>query len=75
MKIAVLALTALLTGVGIYGNVLLKNEFDPTWFLPGDSYLSKWFRLTKIYFPTNGDLVTINIANMDVYENFQHLVK
>ena len=75
VKMAVLALTALLTGIGVYGNVLLKNEFDPTWFLPGESYLSKWFKLTKIYFPAKGDMVTINIADMDVYDNFLHLVK
>ena len=74
IKMAVLALTAFLTGMGIYGNVLLKNEFDPTWFLPGESYLSKWFKLSKLHFPAKGDMVTINVADMDVYDNFITLV-
>jgi hypothetical protein len=36
----VLLVTAVLLGVSVWGNVLLRQEFDPMWFLPKDSYLS-----------------------------------
>ena len=41
-KIAVIAVTVLIFSVSIWGNVLLKQKFDPMWFLPLDSYLVSW---------------------------------
>ena len=61
--------------LGIYGNYSIKHEFDPTKFLPSDSYLYKWFDYSRIYFPDRGDIVTIHIAEMDIYENFDTLVR
>ena len=40
VKILVLVLTGILLGFSVWGNVLLRQEFDPMWFLPKDSYLS-----------------------------------
>ena len=50
-KIIIIIVTLGILGVGIYGNILLRQEFDPTWFLPADTYLSKWFTANKKYFP------------------------
>ena len=59
MKVLIILVTAVLCGVGIWGNILLKQEFDPTWFLPQETYLAKWFRLNKEYFPSSGEIGTI----------------
>ena len=75
VKLLVVLATVGLAGLGIYGNYSIKHEFDPTKFLPQDSYLFKWFEYSRIYFPTRGDIVTIHIAEMDLYENFDELVR
>jgi hypothetical protein len=41
-QIFVLMLSSSLMGVSIWGNVELRQEFDPMWFLPKDSYLAQW---------------------------------
>ena len=46
-KIGVVVLTLLLLSVSIWGNVLLKQKFDPMWFLPLDSYLMQWSRANE----------------------------
>jgi hypothetical protein len=47
VKIGLLVFTAALTGLGIWGNLLLEQRFDPTWFLPPDSYLARWFNANQ----------------------------
>ena len=61
-KIIIIIVTLGILGVGIYGNILLRQEFDPTWFLPADTYLSKWFTANKKYFPFGKFLHTIIIT-------------
>ena len=61
VKIIVLLVTGALAGLGIYGNCSIKHEFDPTKFLPADSYLYKWFDYSRMYFPNRGDIVTIHM--------------
>ena len=41
-------------GVAIYGVTLLETKFEAEWFLPPDSYLTKWFDASKQYFPSDG---------------------
>ena len=41
-KIGVILVTLAIFSVSIWGNILLKQKFDPMWFLPLDSYLSIW---------------------------------
>ena len=48
-KIGVIVVTAIILGVSIWGNVLLKQKFDPMWFLPLDSYLSIWHTNNERY--------------------------
>jgi hypothetical protein len=47
-KAILLAVTVALTGLGIWGNVLLEQRFDPTWFLPPESYLARWFQANQV---------------------------
>ena len=53
-KIVVIVITLGITGCGIWGNILLRQEFDPSWFLPAETYLAKWFKVNKMYFPFGG---------------------
>jgi len=64
MVIAILVTGGLLGG-GIFGCTQLEQEFDPTWFLPPDSYLSKWFAASKTLFPSEGEMVTVYLTEMD----------
>eukprot|EP00095_Tigriopus_kingsejongensis_P001088 maker-scaffold193_size270907-snap-gene-0.15 protein:Tk01088 transcript:maker-scaffold193_size270907-snap-gene-0.15-mRNA-1 annotation:"hypothetical protein DAPPUDRAFT_306990" len=77
IKILVIILTLAITGVAIWGNVLLEQEFDITWFLPPDTYIAKWFVKNKEYFPFGGDRVIIYCHNVDYihdYESIANLV-
>ena len=38
----VLIVTLGLLGVSVWGNIELRQEFDPMWFLPKTSYLGQW---------------------------------
>jgi len=40
VKLLVVAVALAVAGVAVWGNVLLRQEFDPIWFLP-DSYASR----------------------------------
>jgi len=72
-KIFLLIATVALTGVGIWGNLLLEQRFDPTWFLPPDTYLSKWFLANQKYFPFGGDRVTVWCNGMDYINEVEQL--
>lgn len=60
--------TLVLLGVGIWGVISLETRFDSTWFLPPSSYLSQWFTASKTYFPSDGELVTVYVSDID-YRN------
>ena len=66
VKLIVILITAGICSVGIWGNVLLRQEFDPTWFLPQETYLAKWFRFNKEFFPSEGELGTIYFNEVDL---------
>ena len=42
IKATVIVAAVACLGFGAWGNVLLRQEFDPMWFLPKDSYLARW---------------------------------
>ena len=69
IKIIVIIITMVILSVGIWGNVLLKQEFDPTWFIPQETYLAKWFRLNKQYFPSEGEIGTIYFNGVNLPED------
>ena len=67
-KVAILLLTAGLGSVGVWGLTQLRQEFNPVWFIPQESYLAKWFNANELYFPKEGEKVKINIAQVDFNE-------
>merc|ERR1719334_737019 len=64
-KVGVLVLTASLLSVGGWGLSQLRQEFNPVWFIPQDSYLKGWFDANSEHFPKAGETVKINIAQID----------
>ncbi|XP_023320290.1 Niemann-Pick C1 protein [Eurytemora carolleeae] len=75
-KIMLLFLTAALFGISIYGNVELRQEFNPIWFLPSDSYIAQWHHFNSIYYPSRGEQVTVFIGNLDLPRelvNLEHM--
>merc|ERR1712130_1073642 len=47
------------------GLTQLRQEFNPVWFIPQESYLASWFNANEKYFPKEGEKVEINIAQVD----------
>jgi predicted RND superfamily exporter protein len=72
-KIAVVIVTVAVTGVGIWGNYSLEQKFVPAWFLPPDSYLSKWFVANERYFPFGGDRVTVWCSGLDYVNELEQI--
>ena len=56
MKVVILVVTSVLLGFSVWGNILLKQEFNPIWFLPSESYLAQWHKYNSQYFPSQGEL-------------------
>ena len=46
--------TCILLGFGVWGCTLIRQEFDPVLFLPGDSYLRKFLAVHEEQFPSDG---------------------
>jgi len=65
-KVTILCLTALLFGVSIWGNILLRQEFNPIWFLPPESFLAQWHKQNALNFPSQGEKVTVFMENLDL---------
>ena len=54
IKVVILVVTSVLLGISVWGNILLKQEFNPIWFLPSESYLAQWHKYNSQYFPSQG---------------------
>ena len=73
VKIIVVFVTLGVTGIGIWGNLLLEQKFVPQWFLPKDSFLSHWYNANEEYFPFGGDRVTLYLYNLDYVNELEQL--
>ena len=72
-KVVVLVLTAALLAGGVWGNTLLRQEFDPAWFLPQGTYLSDWFQLGKDWFPSEGEMGTVYFSGTPLPEQLDRV--
>jgi Niemann-Pick C1 protein len=53
-KISVIVITVICLGFSLDSIRRLEQRFDPTWFIPKDSYFADYLAVRKSYFPTNG---------------------
>ncbi|TRY73596.1 hypothetical protein TCAL_03344, partial [Tigriopus californicus] len=65
VKVIIGVVTLALLGVGIWGTVELQVRFESVWFLPPDSYLRKWFDSRIEFFPSDGELVTVYMTELN----------
>ncbi len=40
-------------------------RFESVWFLPPDSFLVQWFEAKESLFPSEGELVTVYMTDLD----------
>ena len=73
VKIIVILITLGLTGVAIWGNVELKQKFDPTWFIPPGTYLADFFLKNRQYFPFGGFRVTVYCHDVELPLDYKSL--
>ncbi|XP_013382604.1 protein patched homolog 1 [Lingula anatina] len=73
VKIIVLVATLGLLGVNVYGLINLKQDFDFNWFIPSDSYASKYTKNMEKFFPSDGASASIYFGEIDYYRNFSYL--
>ncbi|XP_069127848.1 patched domain-containing protein 3-like isoform X2 [Argopecten irradians] len=66
VKIAVMVVTAIFLGFGIWGFVVLKQEYNPIWFIPTDSYPYKYDSANTKYFNT-GAQAAVYCKSIDYY--------
>lgn len=74
-KVFVFILTATLLSISTWGSVELRQEFDPMWFLPKDSYLSLWAGNNEKYFPSQGEKIHVFIIELQLPEELEKLDK
>ncbi|ODN02586.1 Patched domain-containing protein 3, partial [Orchesella cincta] len=72
-KVMVFLVTFGVFGVNVWGNILLRQEFNPIWFLPQDSYLFKYFAARDQFFPEKGEEGFILMNDVDLNSNLPKL--
>ena len=59
VKITILLATVTLLGVSLYGNFMLKEDFDPWLFLSPQSYVAQFKATQDYYYPDKGENVIL----------------
>lgn len=68
-----MVVSAFLLGVNIWGSVLMRQEFNPIWFIPKSTYLSQYFSVIEDFYPDNGQLASIYIQTTNMSTNLNNL--
>ena len=66
-------LSAFLLGINTWGSVLMRQEFNPLWFIPTSTYLSQYFSVIENHYPGNGQLASIYIQTTNLSRNLDQL--
>ena len=72
-KVAILLITLVILAISVWGNIELRQEFNPIWFLPEESYLAQWHKYNSLYFPSQGEKVNVFLENLDLPSEFDKL--
>ena len=71
--VGVLTLSSVVLGVGIWQASLLRQEFQPIWFLPTNTYLRQYFEASSQYLESGGVRVTIYMAEIELHNNLEKI--
>ena len=75
VKAIVLFITFGFLGVASWGVSNLKQEFDPIWFIPQDTYLAQYFRTDRAYFKSDGSNGMIFFSNISIVKEMPNIEK
>ena len=63
VKLGIALVTLLLLAISVWGNTQLRQEFNPVWFLPAESYLAQWHKYNQHYFPSQVQFYSPLVSN------------
>lgn len=66
-QICVICITLAVFGVGMYGAVLLENNFNVLDYLRDSSYQRQFYDAMAIYYPSNGARVQVYVGKKLYY--------
>lgn len=75
VKLLVLIGTCGFTAMCIKGNLNLRQEFDPKWFLPSDSYLVEFLNTREKYYSDSGQDVSVFFGKLNYTEELKNIHK
>lgn len=75
MQIAILAFVTGYTMFGINGLLHLEQKFDPSWFIPSTTYLSKYMTVKDSYYPDMGYEGGIYLGNFNYSTSMTDLIQ
>lgn len=66
-------LTTISLGFNIWGSILMRQEFNPLWFIPQSTYLSQFFSTLERDFPDNGQMATLYIQTNNLHDHLRDM--
>ncbi|XP_045592729.1 patched domain-containing protein 3 isoform X2 [Procambarus clarkii] len=73
IKVAVLAVTAVMFGASVWGVTNLRQEFNPVWFIPQSSYLFQFLSRILTYYPQAGERGAVYLGALNYSQEFQKI--
>jgi Niemann-Pick C1 protein len=65
--------TVCLTGVSVWGNLHLRQEFDQMWFIPKNSYLANYTDTKVHYYPEDGQDAAVYMGRLNYSLEFRRV--
>lgn len=75
VKICIILLACAMTGVNIWSFLKIKQDFDPSMYLPSDSYSQRYVEADRKYFPSDGAFVQLYCGKLDYNKNLDRLLE
>ncbi|XP_076629861.1 patched domain-containing protein 3 [Colletes latitarsis] len=73
-KLIIVLITIATASAGIVGILQLQQWFDPRWFIPNSSYLSKYISIKHLEYPDRGYEAIILMGNFNYTAEFPKLI-
>ncbi|XP_052775684.1 patched domain-containing protein 3-like isoform X1 [Mya arenaria] len=73
MKVFVIAVAIGLSALNIWSFIQLKHDFDPSMYLPSDSYSQRYVKADRKFFPDDGAFVQMYCDEMNYEDNLDNL--
>nr|XP_003706373.1 PREDICTED: Niemann-Pick C1 protein-like [Megachile rotundata]XP_012147953.1 PREDICTED: Niemann-Pick C1 protein-like [Megachile rotundata] len=73
-KILIVLITVIIASVGIKGILQLQQWFDPRWFIPDHSYLSKYINMMRLEYPERGYEAIILMGDFNYTSEFPKII-